>query len=302
MRYHGVGEQAPPANNKKTRIMKLHYATLALAAGVSVAFSSCVAPYAGYVSYSAPAGISTGVAWTNASYDADGFPIFGYSYGRPVYGYTAAGAAIFTIGALTALCYVPHWGPASWYHGHFHYPHGIHRVPQPPRFPAGHAPHVRPPAGAHTGPGMPRPGAAPRPAAPQPGWHRPGSNVGPQRPGWSQPARPNHQGQLRPGSVQARPAQPNRHQGQLRPGSAQGLPGAQHAARAPRSAQAGKPAAGRGGATTLPAVQPGRPVSAPGSFAAGRGGFGRSGSGLGMAAPRAAAGGFRAGAPRGGRR
>lgn len=164
--------------------MKLHYATAAIIAGLSVALSSCVAPAAGYVSYSVPVSggsISAGVAWTNASYDADGFPIFGYSYGRPVYGYTAAGAAIFTIAALTALSYVPHWSPATWYRGHFHYPVGIHRVAIPPHYPMGHAPHMRPPVHAHVAPALPghvgarpgvvRPGA---PAVPPANAHRPG--------------------------------------------------------------------------------------------------------------------------------
>lgn len=148
--------------------------------------SSCAYPTSGYSTYTVPGSVSAGVAWTNASYDASGFPIFGYSYGRPVYGYTAAGEAIFTIAALTALCFVPHWGPAGWYRGHYHYPHGIHRVPAPPRFPAGHAPGIRPPQGI-TPPPAPnhRPNASPLPGARPPfsgmpmqpgghgGFHRP---------------------------------------------------------------------------------------------------------------------------------
>ncbi len=90
-------------------------------------------------------GWSTSVSWTNASYDVNGFPIYGYSYGRPVYGYTPAGVAIFSIAAITAACLVPDWGPAPWYHGHWHYPAHVHRVCAPPRHPAGHYPGVRPP-------------------------------------------------------------------------------------------------------------------------------------------------------------
>lgn len=91
------------------------------------------------------AGVSA--AWTPASYDADGFPIYGYSYGRPVYGYTEAGVAIFTLAAITAACLVPRWEPAPWYHGHWHYPHGCHRVDAPHHFPHGHCPGMRPHGG-----------------------------------------------------------------------------------------------------------------------------------------------------------
>ena len=250
--------------------MKIHYATMAFLAGVSVAFSSCVAPNAGYVSYSAPGGISTGVAWTNASYDADGFPIFGYSYGRPVYGYTAAGAAIFTIAALTALCYVPHWGPASWYHGHYHYPSGIHRVQQPPRYPAGHAPHVRPPAGAHTGPGMPK-HAVQHPSMNKPGpphWnnHKPG-NVAPAQPHWNNhkpgnvaPAQP-HWNNHKLGNA-ARPPQSNaggnhHPMGNAHKGGIQTLPTMHKVGNVPSAAQPSKP---NGGIATLPA-RPSAPVA-----------------------------------------
>ena len=130
--------------------MKLKSIAVAVVAGVSVVLSSCVVDPGGYNSFSySTNGYGSTVAWTNASYDANGFPIYGYSYGRPVYGYTAAGAAIFTIAALTALCYVPNWGPAPWYHGHWHYPHHIHRCAVPPRYAHGHAPHRRPAGGMH---------------------------------------------------------------------------------------------------------------------------------------------------------
>lgn len=141
--------------------MKMPYATLALLTGASVVCSSCVVPDTGYASYTVPGSVNAGAVWTNASYDANGFPIFGYSYGRPVYGYTSTGAAIFTIAALTALCYVPYWGPARWYRGPYHYPRGVHRVPAPPAFPRGHQPGMRPPGGIQP----PPPGGA-RPPAP----------------------------------------------------------------------------------------------------------------------------------------
>ena len=94
--------------------MKIKKISIAIVAGAAVLLSSCVTDagvWGASVSYASP-GFSSSVAWTNASYDVNGFPIYGYAYGRPVYGYTAAGAAIFSIAALTAWCYVPDWGPA----------------------------------------------------------------------------------------------------------------------------------------------------------------------------------------------
>lgn len=143
-------------------------------------------PVSGSVTY------ASDVAWTPASYDANGFPIYGYSYGRPVYGYTAEGVAIFTVAALTAACLVPLWAPAPWYHGHWHYPPHIHRVAAPPRYPAGHRPAVRPHGGIHA-PIHRRPHEvlrpAPRPQAPQ--INRPAAEHRPQvsRPGGEHHAR-----------------------------------------------------------------------------------------------------------------
>ena len=210
--------------------MKIKSIAIAAAAGLAVVMSSCVVnPMGGYntVSYSTN-GYGSTVAWTNASYDANGFPIYGYSYGRPVYGYTAAGAAIFTIAALTALCYVPDWGPAPWYHGHHHYPPHIHRVPKPPRYAPGHAPHHRPSGGMnapiHRNPHSvlgSKPGHRPSPnhhSAPagRPGAHhsapagRPSGNVG--RP--SNHGRPNVN--VRP-SGGSRPSAASRPSGGSRP-------------------------------------------------------------------------------------
>ena len=110
--------------------MKIKSISIALVGCAAVLLSSCVTDagvWGASVGYSSP-GFSTSVAWTNASYDVNGFPIYGYAYGRPVYGYTAAGAAIFSMAALTAWCYVPDWGPAPWYHGHHHHPHHCHHV------------------------------------------------------------------------------------------------------------------------------------------------------------------------------
>ena len=121
-------------------------------------------------------GWNTSVSWTNASYDVNGFPIYGYSYGRPVYGYTPAGVAIFSIAAITAACLVPDWGPASWYCGHWHYPRHVHRVRVPHRYPAGHFPGNRPHLGHHphhSSPVVHRPGGGHKPHL----GNRPGSNT-----------------------------------------------------------------------------------------------------------------------------
>lgn len=318
MRYNRV-EGAQTLTKPQPNInMKIHYATMALLAGASVVLSSCVAPTAGYVSYSSTGEISTGVAWTNASYDTEGFPIFGYSYGRPVYGYTSAGAAIFTIAALTALCYVPHWGPATWYHGHYHYPSGIHRVAAPPRYPAGHAPHLRPAAGAHKGPGMPAGAHAPRPgavkpgAAAHPGIHRPGAvgshgrNVPPsasKHPHGAPVMRPNAGNGAHNGGVRTLPTHhkvgqaPSMHQPKNGNGGISTLPsrpGGAPVAKVPGSS------GNHGGVSTLPTRPSGNPIAtvpgsggsragmpsrpAPrsgGNFGGGRSG-GRSGGGRGF--------------------
>ncbi len=83
--------------------------------------------------------VAANVAWSAATYDANGYPIYGYSYGQPVYGYTEAGVAITTIAALTALSFIPNWGPAHWYRGPVYAPRG-HRYAQPPRYAHGHNP------------------------------------------------------------------------------------------------------------------------------------------------------------------
>lgn len=134
----------------------------ALVAGSSVLLNSCA--YDPYMSLGVSAsvgngltGVSASAAWTNASYDTDGFPIYGYSYGRPVYGYTAAGVAIFTIAALTAACYVPYWAPAEWYIGTYYYPRHIHRCWAPPCCPHHHHPHVRPDVGPRPHKAVPAP-------------------------------------------------------------------------------------------------------------------------------------------------
>ena len=129
--------------------MNIKLLNILVPAGAALLLGSCEIYPNGYSSFSvATNGYNTSVAWTAASYDANGFPIYGYAYGRPVYGYTVAGDPIFSINLLYAGCYVPNWGPASWCHHHHHYPHGVHHAPKPPKHHHDHKPHVRPPKNA----------------------------------------------------------------------------------------------------------------------------------------------------------
>lgn len=149
-------------------------------------------------------GVAASVAWSDARYDVNGFPIFGYSYGQPVYGYTSGGVAVFSFYALTSSCCVPSWGPAHWYCGHWHYPKHVHRVSIPPRHPAWH----------HPGRRLARPAYRPAPAAP----HRPAVHHHSGKPGGSggrlQPSRPAHVGGMH------RPAQHGKPQIQKPQGAA----------------------------------------------------------------------------------
>ena len=175
--------------------MKSKLSYIALLAGSALLLNSCVVyDYPMYTSASVGVGSngwSTSVSWTNARYDVNGFPIYGYYYGQPVYGYTPAGAAIFSIAAITAACLVPDWAPAPWYHGHWHYPHHVHRVSVPKHCPPGHHPGRMPSHAVHR---PHAPAVHHAPAAP----HRPAVNHKPAVP--HQPA-VNH----KPG-VQNRPA------------------------------------------------------------------------------------------------
>ena len=199
---------------EKTKIMKLRYVSIATVAAASLLLSSCYYGQAdGYGTFTySTNGYSSSAAWTNASYDANGFPIFGYYYGRPVYGYTEAGVAIFTIAALTALCFVPHWHPAPWYHGHWHYPAHIHRVAAPPHCPPHHHPGVRP-AGGINAPIHKNPGKV----FGNPPGGRPivGNNGFAQRPNMGANVRPNMVANMRP-NMGAKP-QPSRVSGGVLP-------------------------------------------------------------------------------------
>lgn len=161
------------------------------------------------------------VGWSNARYDALGYPIYGYDDGRPVYGYSAAGLPIFSFSALTSYCYVPNWGPASWYCGHWHYPRHVHRRPLPPRYPHHHHPGLRPPANhPHNFPPGQRPNH--RPSGRPDSLHRPG-NALPIMPGGSHAGLPGNRpgawpGQRPHGSPESRPEHG-------RPGHARPTPG-----------------------------------------------------------------------------
>lgn len=154
--------------------MKNKVKRIAVVVFAAVGLSSCVVnDYPMYTSGSvsmAGRGWSSSVAWTDARYDVNGFPIYGYSYGRPVYGYTSSGVAVFSFTALTSSCCVPSWGPAHWYCGHWRYPRHIHRVSVPPRYPAWHRPGYHPVA-------KPLPGLRPRPGTPH--LHAAGLRPGP---------------------------------------------------------------------------------------------------------------------------
>lgn len=129
---------------------KNHALLMALAFAPAVFLSSCVYDYPVAVTPIAYEGYDAGYAydtWTEASYDAEGFPIYGYEYGRPVYGYTVAGAPIYTYVDIQVGCDVPDWGPAPWFHGRHHYPHGVHHRHRPHHFPGHHRPHHRPHGG-----------------------------------------------------------------------------------------------------------------------------------------------------------
>ncbi len=239
--------------------MKLKYVSVAALAAISMLLSSCAfSPGDSYGTFSyATNGYDSSVSWTSASYDANGFPIFGYSYGRPVYGYTQSGSAIFTIAALTALSYVPKWKPAPWYCGHWHYPAQVRYVPAPPRFPAGHRPGVRPPGGMnaaiHRNPGAilkPRPAVAHKPASPK----LPGAVNRPlaprpmadnNRPGGNKPGNLQRPGS-RPGMA-AKPAGKRPEAGDKRPGGT-------------RPAMNGRPGRGENFASNRPGGQ--RPAAA----------------------------------------
>lgn len=194
--------------------MKTNFKNVAAVACSALMLCSCtVYDYPVYTGASVSVGghgWNTSVAWSNASYDVNGFPIFGYYYGQPVYGYTATGAAVFTFAALTAACLVPDWGPASWYCGHWHYPHHVRRVRVPHRYPAGHFPGNRPHLGHrphHSSPVVHRPGGGHKPhLGNRPGSSAPRPQLG-NRPGNSTP-RP--QLGSRPGNTTPRPQLGNR--------------------------------------------------------------------------------------------
>ncbi len=216
--------------------MNMKHATLAALAAAALLFPSCAYYTPATSAYSALS-YSSSELWTVASYDSNGFPIYGYYYGRPVYGYTAAGDAIFTLAALTAGCYAPHWAPAPWYHGSWHYPSHIHRVDAPPHFPGMHRPGSRPQGGMNSpinrnpssvfGPGRPngpKPGAgAHHPSGPKPGAgaHHPSGpkpGAGAHRPSGPKPGAGAHRPSgPKPGAGAHRPSGPKPGMGGHRP-------------------------------------------------------------------------------------
>ncbi len=111
---------------------KINIGVPALALASCFLLSSCHDPDYFYgnvgVGYSNGGGYGGYGGYSNGIYDSYGFPIFGYMGGRPVYGYSPYGAAIFNFTYISNKCYVPSWGPAPYYKGPHKYPSGIHRV------------------------------------------------------------------------------------------------------------------------------------------------------------------------------
>ena len=108
----------------------------------------------------------------------------------------AAGVAIFSLAAITAACIVPHWHPAPWYRGSWHYPPRVRRMAVPPHVPGGHHPGVRPAGGMnapiHRNPASVLHPTPSRPAHPSGPSHTPPRGTAPQHSGGhSSPSRPS---------------------------------------------------------------------------------------------------------------
>lgn len=65
---------------------------------------------------------TNGIMWQPARYDDNGYPIYGYADGRPVYGYTKQGSLIYQLNHIYSGCRVPSWGTGA------AYPHGVIRT------------------------------------------------------------------------------------------------------------------------------------------------------------------------------
>ena len=206
-------------------MMKNRYVRSGLLAIASLLVASCEIYPNGYSSFTySTNGYSSSVAWTAASYDANGFPIYGYAYGRPVYGYTHTGRPIYVVNQLYAGCYVPDWRPAPWCNHHHHYPSGVHRHASPPHHGHGHKPGVRPPRNApihknpqsvlgkqphgrpHHADTPPRPHQVSKPSTrPAQPVKRPDMNAGTRA---TRPAQPAKRPDMNAGTRATRPAQP----------------------------------------------------------------------------------------------
>lgn len=112
--------------------MKHKLIKLLLPIGAVLSFSSCELLLTdfnnfGYVpttnvqtgTNAAQTSFTNGIHWQAANYDSNGFPIYGYADGRPVYGYTKQGSLIYQMNHIYSGCYVPSWGHLS------NYPHGV---------------------------------------------------------------------------------------------------------------------------------------------------------------------------------
>ncbi len=116
--------------------------------------SSCVAPAPSATGTAAPtlgstseplgAKVSTRSQWLEANYDLVGFPIYGFYYGKPIYGYNEYGSPIMNATKISSGCYVPSWEPQSGYKGKYYYPSYVVRTARPRNYPQGHQPTRRP--------------------------------------------------------------------------------------------------------------------------------------------------------------
>ena len=109
--------------------MKHRLTSIMIGAGLALSLSSCEILLEDFNNYdifgpptpttvqtgtnAAQTSFTNGIMWQPAHYDANGYPIFGYADGRPVYGYTKQGSLIYQSNLLYSGCYVPSWGTSA---------------------------------------------------------------------------------------------------------------------------------------------------------------------------------------------
>lgn len=103
------------------------------------------APEAG-ITTNEPTGakVATSTQWLESNYDLVGFPIYGFYFGKPIYGYSEFGLSILDVNKIVPGASVPSWEPLSTYKGKYYYPSYVGRTATPKKFPRGHQPQLRP--------------------------------------------------------------------------------------------------------------------------------------------------------------